>query len=556
MSKFKKIGIFSTLVLASAAVALGFAKHNFHEVRAEGWSEELYASNLFIKYGKAVKADASADYQTADSGRYTFFVRHGYLTNSKIAKYDNCTSDGSTNATFTSNTATDSAASHWKWEMKGGTLSGGTEDGVIVGITASTPMTMSIDSMTFGGWPNGGKANTYVKRAGINAYLSIQSASIANTSTEYSQSAVALNTGDTFYFEYIQLSGSGNISSSGGVGLPLFKLNEYGTDPVEKTINTTEIARNYYTNALAHDSSADYADDATLAFKYGVRHGKIEANNVEKFDTVTNTSNNIQYAQSTDTENTHAAITYGKNIWSANDDGVIYVFKALRPLTFEFESLTYAGGWTTNVHHTFAIKESGSSSFIIVSRWQYSGATQAVDPILLNTGDELYFEFRYAWSSSPRRSIQDNSDTGNVPTFVFTDKNNAATSVEANTFMAKYMKLATIALDNEGTGQCISAGWYTAAKAAFNAMSAEARQLFLTDAAYAAGADRLVAWATANGDTLNGSNILAKATNSPFGINVVGQGDNTNLYLIVIISALMSITLISCLIIIKKRKHQ
>ena len=280
MSKFKKIGIFSTLALSGLAIGLGFAFKDVHQVKADGWSEELYSANLVIKYGKAVKDNASADYQTADSGRYTFFVRHGYLTNNKCYKYDNYSGDGSTNATFTSNTATDSSASHWQWKINGGKLAEGTEDGIIVGITAKTPMTVAIDTMTFKGNPNGGRANTYVKRADVNAYLSVQSVSIANTSTEYSQTAIALNTGDTAYFEYIQLYGNGNLQSSSGVGLPLFKLNEYGTDPVEKTINTTEIARNYYTNALAHDASADFADDASLAFKYGVRHGKIEANNV------------------------------------------------------------------------------------------------------------------------------------------------------------------------------------------------------------------------------------------------------------------------------------
>ena len=553
MSKFKKIGIFSTLALSGLAIGLGFAFKDVHQVKADGWSEELYAANLVIGYGKAVKASATADYQTADSGRYSFFVRHGYLTNNKCYKYDSCSSDGSTNATFTSNTATDSAASHWKWEMKGGKLAENTEDGVILGITANTPMTMAIDTMTFKGWPNSGKANTYVKRSGINAYLSVQSVTIANTSTEYSQSAIALNTGDTVYFEYIQLSGTGNLQSSGGAGFPLFKFNEYGSEQVEKTINTTEVAKNYYNNGVKYDADADFVDDATLAFKYGVRHGKIEANNVEKFDTI---SNACDYSQSSDTENTHAAITYGKNLWSANDDGVIFIFKALRPLTFEFTSLTYAGGWTTNVHHTFAIKESGSSSFIIVSRWQYSGATQAVNPILLNTGDELYFEFRYAWSSSPRRSIQDNSDTGNVPTFIFTDKNNAATSVEANTFMAKYMKLATIALDNQGTGQCASAGWYTAAKAAFNAMSADARELFLTDAAYTNGKDRLIAWATANGDTIDGTNSLVKASTNVVGAPITSENNNSTLMIsLVVVCVAVSMTLLSTLIIIKKRKH-
>ena len=564
MLSFKKIGVLSLLL--SAGLLLGLAINGnkasqqrvFEAKATDPWQEEIYAANLVIGYGKAVKADSTADYATATSGRYSFFVRHGYLTNNKIHKYDNVTSDGSTNATFTSNTATDATCSHWKFELKSGKLAEGTEDGVILGITAHETMTYSINTMTFKGWPNSGKANTYVQRSGLSSYDLIQSATITNTSTEYSQSEITLYSGDTAYFEFFQADGTGNLQSSGGAGLPTFKMAEA---QIERTITTTNIAKDYYNHALATNPSADYARDETQVFDVAVRHGKIEANNVAKFDSVTFTSNNLAYTQSADTDKINAAISYGKNVWSGNDDGVIYVIKALQPITFQSNPKQF-NGWQDNVYLTYAIKESGASSYIVVAKEYYhgktnSGDTQAVNPILLNTGDELYFEFRFPWevtATNQRRSIQDNSDEGTVPTFVVSRVNIGTVAVEANTFMAKFMKLATVATDNEGTGQCVSAGWYSRAKTAFNAMSADARELFLTDAAYADGAARLIKWATANGEEINASNLLVTASSNHLFINNSKQ--STNVVLIVVIAvAISSLAFMGFAFFSRKRKH-
>ena len=221
----------SAILIFFASLISPFAfRFNLHaqQVKAgDPWAEELTAVNLVVKYGKAVVDDATADDITADSGRYSYFVRHGYLTNNKCYKYDTVTGNGTTSASFTSNTATDSSALHWKWTINGGKTSNNTEDGVIVGITAKEHLFCSIDPMTFKGWPNSGKANTYVQKSGESTYELIQSVTLVNTSTSYSQSQVDLEVGDTLFFEYIQLSGSGNLQSSSGSGLPVFKLREF-----------------------------------------------------------------------------------------------------------------------------------------------------------------------------------------------------------------------------------------------------------------------------------------------------------------------------------------
>ena len=555
MSNIKKVSVLTFLLSTGLLIGLGANRNNSHQAKAaaEPWSETISAVNVVINYGAEVHENASADYRTSDSGRFSYFVRHGYLTNSKIAKYDNVSStdEYTENATFTSNTATDSSCEHWQFKINGGKTANDNEDGVILGFTANTSMTYSIDTMTFKGWPNSGRVNTYVKRYGSSTYTSIQSVAIANTSTEYSQSAVDLYSGDTVYFEYIQLYGSGNLQQTSGSGLPVFKFNEL---VVERTVNTSDLARGYYNNALAADADADYARDMSGTFEYGVRHGRLDTKTIEKFDTVTAANaTSIDYKQSSDTENTHAAITYGRNIWTANNDGVIYVVKALEEITFSSSSVTFSNGWF-GFYLNYFLKEAGGSTLITIAKETYAAGstnpTAAVAPIKLSAGDEMYFEVRYAWSSNPRRSIQDNSDAGAVPTFVISQADLEEVSVEANTFMAKYMKLA--AISGEGTGVCKTGGWYTAAKAAFNAMSSEARELFLTDSDYEAGADRLRAWATANGEVINASNLLVASSNNTF-LNIA---NNNNSAIIIVIITLIGFAFAGLFVISHKRKHQ
>ena len=556
MSHFKRFALYGFLLSAGLLIGAVGTKANVAKANAtaESWSESLYTEDFVKGYGSAVVANADADYATSTSGHYSYFVRHGYLANNKCYKYDNVTANA-TSASFKSNVKTDSDASHWQFQMNGGKITEGTEDGVILGMTANEKLIYSIDTMTFKGWPNGCRINTYVQKNGTSTYTSVQSVSIANTSTEYSQSDITLNVGDTVYWEFIQLYGGGNIQSIDGAGLPTFNFREYVLG--EKTVNTTELARGYYNNALKTDATADYATDDSDAFEYGVRHGKIENNNVVKFDSVGMSGTNLIYSESDDTTETKARITYGKTILSANDDGVIFAIRALKDITFASTPKTF-GGWQDNVYLTYAIKDAGKDSYTVVAKEYYHGATNSgetkeVAPILLHTGDEMLFEFRFPYSataSNGRRSIQDNKDEGTVPTFVIRDNNVTDVTVEANTFMVKYMRLATIETSNTGSGACKTQGWYTAAKAAFNSLSSDARELFLTDAAYSDGAARLHAWAIANNDTINSNNTIV--SNSL--LNRTFEMANGGAFIAVIIIVCSVITSISMFFLFRRKK--
>jgi hypothetical protein len=96
----------------------------------------------------------------------------------------------------------------------------------------------------------------------------------------------------------------------------------------------------------------------------------------------------------------------------------------------------------------------------------------------------------------------------------YLDPDNSA----VDSFVAANMH-TDVAYTDAGTGLCKSSNWYTTAKAAFNALSDRQRQLFVatstqyslyttaggTPTNYTNPYTRLVAWATANGETLNSS---------------------------------------------------
>ena len=96
--------------------------------------------------------------------------------------------------------------------------------------------------------------------------------------------------------------------------------------------------------------------------------------------------------------------------------------------------------------------------------------------------------------------------------------------------------------------------YYADAKAAFNDLSAERRSLFMTDEAYEDAKERLIAWATANHDVINGDNLIVLNESYINQFSLSSELDNNSLILIIVTSA--AITMLSVLLItLKKRKH-
>lgn len=93
-----------------------------------------------------------------------------------------------------------------------------------------------------------------------------------------------------------------------------------------------------------------------------------------------------------------------------------------------------------------------------------------------------------------------------------------------------------------------SHGFYAAAKAAYNSMSSAAKNAFATDPDFASAYSRLQFWALNNGDTLLGTTL---SSSSRLSLN----SDNNNLILPIVLISLISISAISCVVILK-RKHK
>lgn len=103
--------------------------------------------------------------------------------------------------------------------------------------------------------------------------------------------------------------------------------------------------------------------------------------------------------------------------------------------------------------------------------------------------------------------------------------------VGLETFINTYMHMDYV----ENLGYCNDNEhhYYSTAKAAFNALNTHQRSLFTTNSAYLTEWTRLSTWASFNGDSLNGSNILALSSKvSP--INNVINVDNSVVIIVII----------------------
>lgn len=111
-------------------------------------------------------------------------------------------------------------------------------------------------------------------------------------------------------------------------------------------------------------------------------------------------------------------------------------------------------------------------------------------------------------------------------------------------------------VNNQGSGKCISEGWYNEAKGMFNTvLSEEQRMLFMSDNYYAEPRARLEAWAVANGDNYNAvenliSNRISISNNSD---SIIEGADSTTL--IVTVSAMASAAILGLYLLKKKKEN-
>jgi len=122
-----------------------------------------------------------------------------------------------------------------------------------------------------------------------------------------------------------------------------------------------------------------------------------------------------------------------------------------------------------------------------------------------------------------------------------------------------------VAYTDAGTGLCKSSSWYSTAKAAFNALTARQRQLFVATSAqynkvtavggsptdYTNPYTRLVAWATANGETLN-STTNTLGTQSIFHS---GETNDMNFDIVLSVLSLLAVLSMGGVVYMRRKKH-
>lgn len=122
-------------------------------------------------------------------------------------------------------------------------------------------------------------------------------------------------------------------------------------------------------------------------------------------------------------------------------------------------------------------------------------------------------------------------------TTVQTDISSSEDCQGLETFIDTYMHMNYV----ENLGYCKDAEhhYYSNAKTAFNALNEHQRSLFTGNSAYASEFTRLSAWATANGESLNSSNLLS---NSPT-MSVLSIMNNNNQLSIILLVVVATISL-------------
>ena len=135
-------------------------------------------------------------------------------------------------------------------------------------------------------------------------------------------------------------------------------------------------------------------------------------------------------------------------------------------------------------------------------------------------------------------------------TTIETDISSSEDCVGLESFIDSYMHMNYV--ENLGYCKDNEHHYYSTAKAAFNALNAHQRSLFTSNSAYTSDWARLSAWASANGESLNGSNQLA--SNGVSSVNVIIQ-NNITIPVLIVVSCVVTGATIALYFYLRKKKE-
>ena len=154
-------------------------------------------------------------------------------------------------------------------------------------------------------------------------------------------------------------------------------------------------------------------------------------------------------------------------------------------------------------------------------------------------------------SASPASSVTISSDSQfrfDVADFYYYVQTDAEAVEE---FIDNFMHMTDY---TENLGYCADGvhNYYGLAKAAFNGLNATRRALFMSDATYADAKARLLAWASANGDILNGENTLV--TNGANQMFALAKTTNNSILIVIAVASFIFAAATCAFFILRKKR--
>ena len=142
--------------------------------------------------------------------------------------------------------------------------------------------------------------------------------------------------------------------------------------------------------------------------------------------------------------------------------------------------------------HAWASGKSGTT-WPGVAMTKVSGQTNLYSVAINSALDNVIFNNKTASSGSNQTDTITNPSDGDAY-IVYPDNGYNKVTLDASKFIDKYMKFETKWLDDSGTGQCKSSGWYSSAKSAFTGKTSAQKTAIL---AHEPTKYRMEAWAKA-----------------------------------------------------------
>ncbi len=194
--------------------------------------------------------------------------------------------------------------------------------------------------------------------------------------------------------------------------------------------------------------------------------------------------------------------------------------------------------------HTFATGKSGTT-WPGVEMTKVSGSKNLYSAEINSALQNVIFNNNGSNQTDTITNVSDGSTY-----IVYPDNGYNSSTLDAASFIDKYMMFETVWFDQKGTGLCKTNGWYSSAKSAFTTKTSDQKSAIL---AHEPTQYRFADWAKANGDTLDTSS--GTITPSQVLGRIFGSNDDNGLVISIVLISILSVSALATFYIIRKRKH-